>query len=554
MKTTRKVVAALLAIILLSNLSATVLAAGDDLTAKAEVIALMSASEKEVMETYVESLIRDAYETKLGKSLVTQAYWPGKSWYDVKSILVAYDGNSKNGEAYYQSFAQTYAQQELRNMGIRTTPVVRVTNDDAYQLIMWFADGNTLEGASVGPEYQEISSSQPAMLFGADQDNFGLRGLWRGLNEVMRVTLKRNQGIPAAFGFYTDDGEGIDSPNVQRFLKGLKNSLGSPWNSWAWSQRQLTSNEHYYWAEYVWSQEEWSAMGWPLDEWYAGAKLNDWLNIPYFSPDEPMSDNGVKGATLGAAGRDYDRRPYMDPWDTKFHQWDLALSKTMGQWQKTTQDSFGNYENLPWTLFLYFNSLPNDFQPIFPEDVLTVAQLKQFCAAAESLALGDEEEEQPGVVSLIDEGYGAGGPSGVSGLVLGDVLYSDILAYINGYPIPTSITDGKTMVVAEDLRNYGFEVVWNADAWTLRINPSDTPVFSPILINRNDEIPVGTFMCHYLSTDVITYLGDNVIDSVAIDGQTLIDIELLTQYGSSSWDGETRELFISIDEGRLASN
>ncbi len=43
---------------------------------------------------------------------------------------------------------------------------------------------------------------------------------------------------------------------------------------------------------------------------------------------------------------------------------------------------------------------------------------------------------------------------------VGDVLATDIKAYVQGKPIRSMNIDGYTAVVAEDLRQYGFDVVW----------------------------------------------------------------------------------------------
>ena len=56
-----------------------------------------------------------------------------------------------------------------------------------------------------------------------------------------------------------------------------------------------------------------------------------------------------------------------------------------------------------------------------------------------------------GFLVLTDTAYAQGGISG-------KVLKSDIRAYINGAPVMTYNIDGYTGVIAEELRNYGFDV------------------------------------------------------------------------------------------------
>ena len=55
------------------------------------------------------------------------------------------------------------------------------------------------------------------------------------------------------------------------------------------------------------------------------------------------------------------------------------------------------------------------------------------------------------------------------GDVVGTVYNTDIVAYINNYAIPSYAANGTSVVVAEDLANFGFDVVWDANARTLSI-------------------------------------------------------------------------------------
>ena len=133
------------------------------------------------------------------------------------------------------------------------------------------------------------------------------------------------------------------------------------------------------------------------------------------------------------------------------------------------------------------------------------------------------------------------------GDVIGDVLYSDITAYINGYAIPSSVINGKTLVVAEDLAKYGFDVKWDGTERTLKVELNKNKKITPLKVDKDTTQKPGTFKCNYLFTDIRTYLSGEVVDSYAIDGRTLIDFELLKKYGKISWDGKTRELRLVIE-------
>ena len=53
--------------------------------------------------------------------------------------------------------------------------------------------------------------------------------------------------------------------------------------------------------------------------------------------------------------------------------------------------------------------------------------------------------------------------------VIGEVIATDITAYIDEQPIASFNINGFTYVIAEDLRSYGFTVLWDENARTLRI-------------------------------------------------------------------------------------
>jgi hypothetical protein len=55
------------------------------------------------------------------------------------------------------------------------------------------------------------------------------------------------------------------------------------------------------------------------------------------------------------------------------------------------------------------------------------------------------------------------------GDTIGYAKYTDISAYINHYPIASYNINDYTAIVAEDLRNYGFDVAWNGNDRSLSI-------------------------------------------------------------------------------------
>ena len=129
---------------------------------------------------------------------------------------------------------------------------------------------------------------------------------------------------------------------------------------------------------------------------------------------------------------------------------------------------------------------------------------------------------------------------------LGDVLYSDITAYINGQAIPTSIIAGKTLVVVEDLAKYGFDVTWNNSDRSLRVELNKNKAFAPIAVQKDTTNKPGTFKQKYLYTDIKTYVAGELVESYAINGVTLMNFDDLGKFGTFVWDEKTREIKLTI--------
>lgn len=132
----------------------------------------------------------------------------------------------------------------------------------------------------------------------------------------------------------------------------------------------------------------------------------------------------------------------------------------------------------------------------------------------------------------------------------GAVIYSDIGAYVNHYPIASYSCIGKTVVVAEDLRNYGFDVDWNGDARTLNILPNYTKEISgcgTVYSGAGRQGNVFTYTC---DSDIKVYIGDIEIPAYCIDGYMMVSIEDLADLSEGiefTWDSSTRsaKLWIS---------
>lgn len=128
---------------------------------------------------------------------------------------------------------------------------------------------------------------------------------------------------------------------------------------------------------------------------------------------------------------------------------------------------------------------------------------------------------------------------------------SDIKAYIDYTPIRSYNIDGYTYVIAEELRNYGFDVIWNNDDRTLRIYRKEltAPIYTKELFDLDFD-PVSSSYIIY-PTDIKTYLNGSEVNSFNIGGQTVIQIDELSNYGIFEWHAENREVTVDIYKSEL---
>lgn len=136
------------------------------------------------------------------------------------------------------------------------------------------------------------------------------------------------------------------------------------------------------------------------------------------------------------------------------------------------------------------------------------------------------------------------------GDVIGHTLRTDIVTKINGYDINSYNINGYTVIVAEDLRNYGFDVVWNGNARTLSITKANTRIVSSRYVApKVSRAQAGKISGDILHTDIVTYANNMQIQSFNIGGKTCIFIDELASagYGYTVYDNNLRLLQLHCD-------
>lgn len=164
----------------------------------------------------------------------------------------------------------------------------------------------------------------------------------------------------------------------------------------------------------------------------------------------------------------------------------------------------------------------------------------QFAGAAGSLP------EQPSGTagSLPVQPAGAASPSGAHriGDDVGDVLATDIRAYVRNTPIRSMNIDGYTAIVVEDLRDYGFDVAWTpAERKVAIYNRPSKKVQAPA-VEESSSLPVGTKLSDVLYTDIKTYYEGREIPSYNLDGRTAIRLNDLDRMGLVEWNEEAKTI------------
>ncbi|MBE7036867.1 MAG: hypothetical protein E7403_06215 [Ruminococcaceae bacterium] len=136
-------------------------------------------------------------------------------------------------------------------------------------------------------------------------------------------------------------------------------------------------------------------------------------------------------------------------------------------------------------------------------------------------------------------------PAFAQGEVAGHIYSTDILTFVNGKPMEGFNIGGKTVVIAEDLTDYGFGYTYNDETRTLSVTS-----FFHRGIREFEEIPRGTtgkVVGDVYKTNIKVYFNGIPVEGYNIGGRTAICLETLgevegspnAQYGYSEYLGKS---------------
>ncbi|MBO7405568.1 MAG: hypothetical protein J6V24_11455, partial [Clostridia bacterium] len=146
-----------------------------------------------------------------------------------------------------------------------------------------------------------------------------------------------------------------------------------------------------------------------------------------------------------------------------------------------------------------------------------------------------------------------------NGTVVNHTMYTDIVALIDNHPIRAYNVDNRMVVVAEDLRGYGFYAIWHAEErWLEVTRPVENgepavPAFYPDYTPEAPAGKIGTPAHDILATDIVTTIAGDAVESWNINGETCILFRDLECYGDVLYDNETRTaMFVTMPYKVLA--
>ena len=124
--------------------------------------------------------------------------------------------------------------------------------------------------------------------------------------------------------------------------------------------------------------------------------------------------------------------------------------------------------------------------------------------------------------------------SAAVGNVVGNVYSTDILATVNGEPIPSYALDGKTAIALRDLEHYGFSVYYSESSRLAQANLDMHSIKEYTPIEGAERGTVGEITGNIYESDITAYINREPVSSYNIGGRLVVVIEDIAPHDDGS--------------------
>jgi len=126
------------------------------------------------------------------------------------------------------------------------------------------------------------------------------------------------------------------------------------------------------------------------------------------------------------------------------------------------------------------------------------------------------------------------------GTVIGQVLSTDIRAYINGAEIPAYNIDGKLAILVSDLNNYGFRTSFSNSLRMTAVTRDRSASKFQSVPSKASGLPIGAPVMSVYSTDITVELDGIEVPAFNVDNRMAIYFSELKPYGAYTYDNSRR--------------
>lgn len=132
------------------------------------------------------------------------------------------------------------------------------------------------------------------------------------------------------------------------------------------------------------------------------------------------------------------------------------------------------------------------------------------------------------------------------GDVIGTILSTDIVTYVDFMPTVSYNIAGRTAIIAQRLTDFGLDVVFDEATRVLTISRGSGAASTYSTPPSTSNLPVGTPVGKVLYTDITTNFEGTHIDSFNIGGLTCVYADDFAKlYGTYVWDDASRTVHVT---------